>query len=58
MDAADVTALTNAFDATSLTGTFIAMAPYILGVVGVVIGIGLIKWGVRTVRKKLSAGAA
>ena len=58
MDAADVTALSGAFDVSSLLTTFIALAPFILGVAGVVIGISLVKWGVKVVRRKLSGGVA
>lgn len=58
MVAADVTALTTAFDVSSLTGTFILLAPFIMIVAGVIIAVSLVKWGVRTVRKKLSGGVA
>lgn len=58
METAQVTALTGAFDPADLVTTFIALAPYIIGVAGVVIGISLIKWGVKTVRRKLSGGVA
>lgn len=58
MDPADVTSLTSAFDATSLLSTFVAMAPFILGVAGLVIGVSLIKWGIKVVRRKLSGGVA
>lgn len=58
MDAADVTALTGAFDISALFSTFILLAPFILGVAGILLGVGIIKWGVRTVRKRLSGGVA
>lgn len=58
MDSADVTALTAAFDTGSLLTTFIALAPYIVGVAGVLVGISLVKWGFRKVRAKLSGGVA
>ncbi len=58
MTTTDVTSLTTAFDVNTLLTTFIALAPYILGVAGVVIGVSLIKWGVRVVRRKLSGGVA
>lgn len=56
MQAAQVTALTSAFDPSVLLTTFIALAPFILGVLGVVIGIQLVKWGVKLVRKRTSGG--
>lgn len=58
MDAAQVTALTAAFDVDTLVTSFIGLAPYILGVAGVIIGVSLVKWGVKTVRRKLSGGVA
>lgn len=58
MDSTQVTALTSAFNPSDLVTTFIALAPYIIGVAGVVIGISLIKWGVKVVRRKLSGGVA
>lgn len=58
METADVTSLTTAFDTGALLTTFVALAPYILGVAGVVVGVNLIKWGVRTIRRKLSGGVA
>lgn len=58
MDAAQITALTGAFKPESLVTTFIGLAPYILGVAGVVIAIQLIKWGIKVVRRKLSGGVA
>lgn len=58
MQAADVTALTGAFDVATLVDTFVLLAPFILGVAGVVIGISLVKWGVKVIRRKLSGGVA
>jgi hypothetical protein len=58
METADVTALTGAFDVSDLLTTFVALAPYIIGVAGVVIGVSLVKWGIKTVRRKLSGGVA
>lgn len=58
MDAADITSLTGAFSVDSLLSTFVGLAPFILTVAGVVIGVSLIKWGVKTVRRKLSGGVA
>jgi len=56
MDAADVTAITAAFDVSDLFDTFLLFAPYIMIVLGVVIGVGLVKWAIRTVRGRLSGG--
>lgn len=54
----DVTSLTTAFDIGDLFGVFVLLAPWILGIVGFVIAISLIKWGVRVIRRKMSGGAA
>lgn len=56
MDSAQVTALTGAFDPTELLTTFIAFAPFILTVVGIVIGIGIAKWAVKKTTGKLNKG--
>ena len=58
MVAADVTALTGAFDTSGLLDTFVLFAPWIIGIAGVLLGVGLIRWGVKTIRKKLSGGVA
>lgn len=58
MDSAEVTALTSAFDPAQLLDTFALFAPYIVGVLAVIIGVTLIKWGIRVVRRKLSGGVA
>jgi len=58
MDSAMVTALTAAFDPAALLDTFILFAPYIMIVLGILIGVGLLKWGIRVVRRKLSGGVA
>lgn len=58
MEAADVTSLTTAFQPSVLLATFVSLAPFILGVAGVVIGVSLIKWGIKVVRRKLSGGVA
>lgn len=56
MDAAQVTALTGAFDPQDLLATFIQFAPYIIGVIGVIVGVSLIRWGYHKVRNLLSRG--
>lgn len=53
-----VTKLTTAFNYNSLVDTFALMAPYIMGVVGILAVIGLISYGVRKVRRRLSGGVA
>jgi len=56
MDSAAVTALTGAFDPTELLATFQLFAPYIIGVVGVIVGISLVRWGYHKIRSLLSRG--
>jgi len=56
MDSAAVTALTTAFDPTELLATFQLFAPYIIGVVGVIVGISLVRWGYHKIRSLLSRG--
>ena len=58
MVAADVTAVTTAYAPAGLFDTFILFAPWVLSVAGILIAVGLIHWGVRTVRQRLSGGAA
>lgn len=56
MDTADVTALTAAFDPATLLTTFIAFAPFILTVVGIVLGVGIAKWAIKKTTGKLNKG--
>lgn len=56
MDSADITALTTAFDPAALLTTFIGFAPFIVIVVGTVLGVSLAKWGIRKVTGKLNKG--
>lgn len=58
MTSAQVESLTTAFDFAPLLSTFILLAPYILGVAGVVLAVALIKWGVKVIRRRLSSGVA
>lgn len=58
MQASDITALTGAFTPSTLLTTFTGLAPYILTVAGIVVGVSLIKWGIKVVRRKLSGGVA
>lgn len=53
-----VTKLTTAFNYSSLIDTFVLMAPYIMGVVGILAVVGLISYGIRKVRRRLSGGLA
>jgi len=53
---ADITALTAAFSTSTLVTGFISMAPFILGILVVVMTVMLIKWGVKKVTHKLSGG--
>ncbi len=56
MGTEDVTALTTAFNPASLLDTFISFAPFIVTVVGVVLGVSLAKWGIKKVTGKLNRG--
>jgi len=56
METADITALTGAFDPASLLTTFIGFAPFILTVVGIVLGVGIAKWAIRKTTGKLNKG--
>lgn len=58
MTQTEVTALTSAFTVSDLVDTFVLLAPFILGVAGVVLAISIIKWGVKQVRRRLSGGVA
>lgn len=58
MESTQITALTGAYDASDLVTTFIGFGPYVLGVAGIVIGVSLLKWGFKKVRKQLSGGVA
>lgn len=51
-----VTQLTQAFKPDAFLQTFITMAPFIMSIIGLIVGISLVKWGVRRASKKLSGG--
>ncbi len=53
-----ITKVTAAFNPSGLLNTFVEFAPYILGVAGTIMVVGLIKWAIKTVRRKLSGGVA
>jgi hypothetical protein len=53
---ADVTAITTAFSPADLLDTFIAFAPFILTVIGIGIGVGLVKWGIGKIKGMLHKG--
>jgi len=56
MDALQVTALTGAFDPSSLVDTLILFAPFILAAVAIVVGIAIAKGAFRKVTRKVSGG--
>lgn len=56
MDAADITALTAAFDPSTLLTTFIGLAGFILVALGITVGVSIAKGSVRKVTGKLSKG--
>jgi xanthine/uracil permease len=58
MTSADVTSLTTAFDPSTLLATFLLLAPFIIGVVSLLVGISLVKWGIKRASRKLSGGVA
>lgn len=54
----NVTKITTAFAPDKLVDTFVSMAPFIMGVVGVLVVIGVVSWAVRRIRRRLSGGVA
>lgn len=56
MNQATITSLTGAFDPAALLATFLLFAPFIIGVIGVLVGVSLVKWGFKKVKGKLSGG--
>lgn len=48
--------VTNAFDPQQLLAGFIAFAPFILTVAGILVGISIINWGLKHIRLNLSDG--
>ncbi len=56
MSSETVTALTTAFSPDKFMATFMSMAPFVLSVVTLLVGIGIVKWGVRRASRKLSGG--
>lgn len=56
MNSADITAIKAAFDPSALLTTFIGFAPFILTVLGIVLGVSIAKWAVKRVTGKLSKG--
>lgn len=56
MSSETVTQLTTAFSPDKFMATFLAMAPFIMAVVALLVGIGIVKWGVRRASRKLSGG--
>lgn len=58
MTPAQVTSLTTAFAPGQFFDTWISFAPFMIGIIGVLIAVGLIGWGVRKIRSKMSKGVA
>lgn len=56
MSSENVTQLTTAFSPDKFMATFLTMAPFIMTVIGLVVGIGIVKWGVRRSSRKLTGG--
>lgn len=56
MSSETVTQLTTAFSPDKFMATFLTMAPFIMTVVGLVVGVGIVKWGVRRSSRKLTGG--
>jgi len=52
----DITALTGAFDPSSLLTTFIGFSVFIMIVLGIIFGVQIVKWGVRKVAGRLGRG--
>ena len=47
MGAETVTKLTTAFNPAGLLDTFVSFAPFILGVAGTIMVVGLVKWAIK-----------
>jgi|GEM_PF-835463 hypothetical protein len=58
MSAEQITALTGAFNPAQLVDTFVKFGPFIMVIAGTILAVSLAKWGVRTLRRKLSGGVA
>lgn len=58
MTEAQTTALTQAFAPGQFFDTWIQFAPFMIGIIGVLIAVGLIGWGVKKIRSKMSKGVA
>lgn len=58
MTEAQVTELTTAFAPGQFFSTWVDFAPFMIGIIGVLVAIGLVRWGVRRIRGSLSKGAA
>lgn len=48
--------LTTAFKTDVLVANFVALAPWIMGVVGLLVVMGLLSWGIYKTRRRLSGG--
>lgn len=58
MTSEQVTQLTTAFAPGQFFETWIDFAPFMVGIIGVIIAVGLIGWGVKKIRSKMSKGVA
>lgn len=58
MTQAQVGELTNAFAPGQFFDTWVQFAPFMIGIIGVLIAVGLIGWGVRKIRSRMSKGVA
>jgi len=56
MDSAKLLELTTAFSPAGLIDGFIDMAPYIIGVIGIIIAVSLVRWGFKKVKGLLTKG--
>ena len=58
MTTAQITELTGAFAPGQFFSIWVDFAPFMIAIIGVLVGVGLIGWGVRKIRKRLSGGVA
>lgn len=56
MSSEAVQKVTTAFNPTGMVDTFVSMAPFILGVAGILLVVGIVSFGFRRVRRRLSGG--
>jgi hypothetical protein len=56
MEAADITALTAAFDPSQFVTVMLGVSAFIIGVIGIEIVMGIVKGGVRKVKGHTKSG--